>query len=58
MKASKDNIRAAICKNRGGLKNATDDQLATLWGSLPDELQKQYLESVKAAPGKSTGPDK
>ena len=58
MKTSKANIRAAINKNRGGLSGATDAQLATLWASFPDALQKQYLDSLKTGQDKGSGPDK
>lgn len=40
-------IRAAVTKNRGGLAEATDAQLMKLWTSLADDVQKQYLDSVK-----------
>jgi hypothetical protein len=36
-------IRAAILANRGGHQQSTDDQLMTLWRSLPQEVQQQYL---------------
>jgi len=44
-------IRKAILKHRGALKNATDDQILTIWRSLDDETQKKYLEKVKDAAG-------
>jgi len=44
-------IRKAVTKHRGGLKNATDDQILTIWRSLDDETQKKYLEKVKDAAG-------
>lgn len=52
-------IREAVCANRGGLSDATDSQIMTIWKSLPADVQKQYLESIKGrkesdAPGDKT----
>lgn len=52
-------IREAVCANRGGLGEATDSQIMTIWKSLPADVQKQYLESIKErkasdAPGDKT----
>jgi hypothetical protein len=46
-------IRAAVCRNHGGLSEATDGQILTVWNSLLPETQKKYLEQseVKDAPG-------
>ena len=40
-------IREAVCKNRGGLDGASDDQIMIIWRHPPEETQKQYLESIK-----------
>lgn len=45
-------IREAVCANRGGLDSATDEQIMIIWGSLPADVQKQYLESIKERKGK------
>ena len=42
-----EQIRAGICKNRGGLKDATDSQIMLIWNSLGPETQKQYFDSIK-----------
>lgn len=41
------NIRKAITANRGGLKNATDEQLWIIWQTLDDETRTKYLNSLK-----------
>lgn len=41
-------IREAVCTNRGGLEEATDEQIMIIWSSLPADVQKQYLESIPA----------
>ena len=55
-------IREAICANRGGLGKASDSQIMIIWKSLPADVQKQYLESIKGrkvsdAPGNKTKSD-
>ena len=40
-------IRQAVLAHRGGLENATDNQIMIIWRSLDEQTQKQYLESVK-----------
>lgn len=40
-------IRAAILGNRGGFKDASDTEILTVWRSLDEQTQKQYLESIK-----------
>ena len=47
MKASRDKMRAAITANRGGLAEATDDQLGMIWASLPEATRAGYLKSIK-----------
>lgn len=42
-----EQIRAAVCKNRGGLKDATESQILIIWDSLLPDTQKQYLDSIK-----------
>ena len=49
-KQSMENIRKAICKNRGGWSDATDQQIMIIWRELPPDTQKQYLESIGAQP--------
>ena len=41
------NIRQAVLANRAGLQDATEQQIMTIWRSLDEQTQKQYLESVK-----------
>ncbi len=42
-----DKFREAICQNRGGHENASDEKIMLIWKSLDPDVQKQYLESVK-----------
>ena len=35
-------IRRADTMNRGGWRQAPDEQLAALWGSLPEQLRRHY----------------
>jgi len=42
-----EKIQAAVCRNRGGLDEATDSQIMIIWNSLSPETQKQYMNSVK-----------
>lgn len=44
-------IREAVCANRGGLAEATDSQIMVIWNSLPPDVQKQYLDSIKERKG-------
>lgn len=37
-------IRAAICRNHGGLTEATDEQILLLWNSLDKSTQEKYLK--------------
>ena len=46
-------IREVILANRGGLNNASDAEIMTIWNSLPPEIQKQYEESTKERKGKN-----
>jgi len=47
MALTKEKIREAVCKNRGGLNQASDEQIQTVWRSLTAETQKQYLDSIE-----------
>jgi hypothetical protein len=47
MKPEKKTIREAVCANRGGWTNASDQDIMRIWGSLDKQTQKAYLESVK-----------
>lgn len=48
-------IRQAVLANRGGLENATDEQIMIIWQHLPPDVQKQYLDSpVPAQPVQAT----
>lgn len=40
-------IKKAVLKNRGGLENATDSELMTIWRSLDIETQDKYLATIK-----------
>lgn len=50
-------IREAVCANRGGLKEATDSQIMVIWNSLPPDVQKQYLDSIKERRGQDAVSD-
>jgi len=45
-------IRKAVLANRGGLEEASDEQIMIIWQSLPADIQKQYLDSVGSATDK------
>ena len=47
-------IRDAIVKNRGGLGQATDDQILAIWNSLDEQTQKKYLDSLGNNPEKDS----
>ena len=47
MEIKMETIRRAILKYHGGLKEATDSQVMTVWGSLTEETKKQYLQNMK-----------
>lgn len=47
MKMKIETIRRAVLKHHGGFGKATDAQIMTLWRSLPEEVQKKYLENTK-----------
>ena len=53
-----ERIRQAILANRGGLKEATDEQIITIFNSLDSETQKQYLSSIEEGKGKDAVSDK
>jgi len=40
-------IKEAVLANRGGLGEASDTQIMTIWRSLDEATQNQYTESVK-----------
>lgn len=44
-------IREAVCANRGGLEEATDSQIMTIWNSLDKATQTKYIESIKERKG-------
>jgi len=50
MKNEFEKIKAAVLANRGGLTEATNQQIQTIWNTLPEAVQKQYLDSVKPKP--------
>jgi hypothetical protein len=39
-------IRKAILKHRGGLEEATDGQIMTIWLSLDETTKQAYLKKV------------
>ena len=39
-------IRAAVCRNHGGLEQATDGQILTVWNALDTATQQRYLKPV------------
>jgi len=51
-------IREVILANRGGLNNASDAEIMTIWNSLPPEIQKQYEENTKERKGKNAAGNK
>ena len=47
-------IRKVITANRGGLADATDDQIRTIWLSLDQETMDKYLAQITQSPDKPT----
>lgn len=47
-KPTNQTIIAAVKSNRGGLANATDTQVLTIWRSLDAATQETYLKSLKS----------
>jgi hypothetical protein len=46
-----EKIREAVCRNRGGLEEATDSQILQIWNSLDEDTQKKYLtHEIKPLP--------
>jgi len=41
-----DIIRQAVLANRGGLQNATNPEIMTIWRSLDEQTQEKYLQSI------------
>ena len=37
-------IRAAVCRNHGGLEQAADGQILTVWNALDAATQQRYLK--------------
>jgi hypothetical protein len=40
-------IRKAVCSNRGGWDDASDEDILGLWATLEPQLQTEYLKSVE-----------
>lgn len=38
-------IRAAVCRNHGGLEQATDDQILTVWNALDTATKERYMKT-------------
>lgn len=53
MKMKIETIREAVQKHHGGFELATDAQIMMLWRSLPEEVQKKYLENIKERKAKN-----
>jgi hypothetical protein len=49
-------IRAAVCRNHGGMEQATDSQILTVWQSLTAETQKKYLSQKEEKDAVSSRP--
>lgn len=47
MTKDKTKIRKAILANHGGLGEAGDTQIMTIWNSLDEQTQKKYMEKLK-----------
>lgn len=58
MKTTMETIRKAILKHHGGLNNATDAQIKTIWDSLEEETRKKYLQNLNERKGKDAVSDK
>lgn len=53
-----ETIRRAIQKNHGGLNNATDAQIKTIWDSHTEETRKKYLQNLNERKDKDADRDK
>lgn len=42
-----ETIRQAVLAHRGGLTDASDAQIKTIWNALDSDVQKQYLDNIK-----------
>jgi hypothetical protein len=40
-------IRQAVCSNRGGWDDASDEDILGLWGTLEPHTRVEYLKSVE-----------
>lgn len=53
-----ESIKAAVKLNHGGLENATDEQIKTIWGSLPEDTKVKYLQGKKLQDATNNKPEK
>jgi len=44
---TKEQIKEAMLKNRGGIENVSDEGLMQVWKMLPEEVRTEYLTSIK-----------
>ncbi|MGA1979459.1 MAG: hypothetical protein ABSG99_02685 [Sedimentisphaerales bacterium] len=58
MKEETKKIRQAVLANRGGLEEATDEQIMVIWQDLPADVQKQYISSLSIVHSSSTNKEK
>jgi len=54
MKQNVKKIRDAICANRGGWLNASDQEIIILWESLDKQTRDAYLKSTEKKPREKT----
>lgn len=47
MAAPYSRIKQAILSNRGGFKDATMQQILTIWNALDEQTQHDYLKSQR-----------
>jgi len=42
-------IKEAVLAHHGGFENADDNEIKTLWNSLPKDVQEKYLKEMSTA---------
>lgn len=42
-----ERIRRAVCLSRGGLEQATDVQIMTIWNHLSPEVREEYMNKAE-----------
>lgn len=51
-------IRQAVLANRGGLQNASDSEIMTIWNSLDEQTREKYLQSINKPAATAAGKER